>query len=154
MKNALIVLLIGISFIFSGCEYYELKDLPTTLGEYRYIGIDPKISFTINSYEFLLPEDKYNVGKISVNYSINLKQNNKDFPLNKYKVGVVLDVVDAEGTRHGEIYFGATIIDEVAAYSKQNDYIYEFKNYTKFKSLKLIPRYYEWSPIVQFAPYK
>lgn len=32
MKNALIVLLIGIAFIFSGCEYYELKDLPARLG--------------------------------------------------------------------------------------------------------------------------
>lgn len=150
MKKCIIILS---ALLLSACESSEIESIKRNLGDYQYVGVDPKLSFTIPLSEFQFSGAENNNPRL--NYRINIKQNNDSFPIATYLVGATVEVIDSQGTKRtnfdvrGEIENGVLSVSGVDAL-----YGLEVKDQSELRSLKLRIDSYTWSPKYERKPFQ
>jgi hypothetical protein len=158
MKIIAFCLLISI-YCFFGCsqnssgdnDYVDtrISEVKTNLGDFQYIGLDPKLSFVNSNIRFDEPEKEY--GSPSVKYTTNVKQNNPDFPLDKYNITVIYAVHDQNAVEliviqdHGIVENG---ILSLSNYQK----LYGLDR-NNLEGLTLKVKEYYWHPISKREPF-
>lgn len=155
MKYVLgIITVFALACLLSACPLDGSSKLRADLGPYQYIGLDPQLSFVVQKAEFAPAEDQYSAP--TLNYTVNIKQNNKDFPLSKYAVAVVGSIQDSHGAEidtmrlSGEVENGVLSVSDI-------DKLYGSKvgklPASQVSQLKLKIKSYSWGPNVEYQPY-
>lgn len=153
MKLVLIPFYIALSVLATGCDSPEIEKIRINLGPYQYIGIDPQLSFNISEFETKAPDGAYSATKVK--YTINIKQNNPDFPLNKYEVAVRANILDSQGSKRSNIVARGTVENGVLSVSNVEElYGLKAKDEADLKSLKMQIESYGWSPAVTYKPFQ
>ena len=151
IKNIFLLLLVTI--FLAACNSSETETIKTNLGAFQYIGVDPQLSFSIPTAEFEPPENEYS--SVKVKFTVNIKQNNKTFPLNNYKVYASADVLDNQGTKREKVIIQGDVENGVVSVSGINEiYGLKVKDQSELKSLKLQINSYNWYPKSEFKPFK
>lgn len=152
------VLLAGCPLGGNSKELATLKSEVTTLkhsmGDFQYMGMDPKLSFSIQKADFEPPKDAY--APATVNYTINIKQHNVDFPPDEYFVTATLGVVDSSGNELTTIAMGGKVENGVLSLSDVDD-LYGLQGKTTPKDigkLHLKVDFYSWLPDDNLKPYR
>lgn len=127
----------------------ELEELKKNLGDIQYMAMDPFVSFSIKDVEFLPANNSY--GSPSVKYRLNLKQNNKDFPLSNYTIRIVVSILNETDTEVNTFSVVSNVENGVLSLAEE-EILYSFKK-TNFDGLKLAIKNYSWNPIIDFQEY-
>lgn len=146
------LILIVISFL-PACNSDETERIKSNLGAFQYLGIDPQLSFSIPTAEFELPENEFS--SVKAKFTINIKQNNKTFPLSNYTVTAVANIIDNQGVKRDKVMVQGEIENGVVSLSEISEiYGLKVKDQSELKSLKLEIDSYHWFPKFTFKPFK
>lgn len=149
-----IVVVVVLAALLSACPLDNTSKLRDDLGPYQYLGLDPQLSFVVQKSEFSPPEDKYSL--TALNYTINIKQNDKSFPLHKYSIIVVGSIQDSNGSEidtmliSREVENGVLSVSDIAKF-----YGSKVRKLpaAQISQLKLKMKSYNWRPSVEHKPY-
>jgi len=164
MKKKFVLLTATIAVGLTGCfvpeEKYaavdsELKNLKkemgflkASLGEFRYLGLDPGIEVIVTDVEFSPPEGKYS--SPTVGFKSSLKQTNADFPLDSYSVNVTFSVLNSQGAEVYDFIVGSKVRNGVLALAETKSlYSLRERNYAGYK---LVAKDYSWFPVRKLKP--
>jgi hypothetical protein len=147
-----VILVLGL--LLSACPMDGSSKLRADLGPYQYLGLDPQLSFVVQKAEFAPAEDKYSAP--TLNYTVNIRQNNGEFPLQKYGVAVVGSIQKANGTEVDTMRFSGEVENGVLSVS-DIDKLYGSKvgqlPAAEVSLLKLKIKSYNWAPDIEQRPY-
>jgi hypothetical protein len=153
MNRFFSAVLMTIVLVMPGCRSGQIEEMKKNLGAYQYIGLDPQLSFSLAGVEFRPPEHEYS--SPTVRYTVNIKQNNRAFPLNKYLVLVVANVVDSQRGKRAQITLQGTVENGVVSLSDvETLYGLKTRDQADLNSCKLQIEYYNWSPEAKYKPYE
>ena len=131
----------------------EVASVKTNLGQFQYMGLDPQLSFSVPTAEFVHQTGDYDSAK--VRYTVNMKQNNNSFPLQTYNISVSLIVLDNSNAEKSHFTVNGKIENGVVSVSYiEVLYGFKTKNSEEAKSLKLKIKSYVWFPIYELKPYE
>jgi hypothetical protein len=146
-----------LSFLLIGCSAQnenadimkKIDSVKNNLGDFQYLGLDPKLSISISKAYFNDSDKPY--GNPEVTFTANIKQYNDEFPLTVYDVNVRFMVLDendnevAEFTAFGRMENGVLSIADVkelyGAIKKSAE------------GLRLEAKHYTWYPINKHQVY-
>lgn len=153
MRTKTPFLLLLVTIFVSACNSSETETIKTNLGAFQYMGVDPQLSFSIPTAEFEPPENEYS--SVKVKFTVNIKQNNKTFPLSSYKVSAFADVLDNQGTKREKVIIQGEVENGVVSVSGIDEiYGLKVKDQSELKSLKLQINSYNWFPKFEFKPFE
>lgn len=137
----------------SACPFDGVSELKKNLGPYQYLGVDPQLSFSIQKAEFREPAEKYSVP--TLNYTVNIKQNNAAFPLASYRVIVSAAVVDGNGSKLEHFSIQGKLENGVLAVSNIESLYGAVRKLeaSRLPSLKMHIETYNWFPSAELQPY-
>jgi hypothetical protein len=145
--------LLLVTIFITACNSRETETIKTNLGAFQYMGVDPQLSFSIPTAEFELPENEYS--SVKAKFTVNIKQNNKTFPLNIYHVSATADVLDNQGTKREKIIIQGDVENGVVSVSGIDSiYGLKVKDQSELKSLKLQINSYQWFPKFELKPFE
>jgi len=127
----------------------EIKQIKSNLGDYQYMSVDPQLSFDIKKASF--KKANTYLGNPEVNYTVTVKQNNLDFPVNEYRFTVYFGVYYNEEEVYDFIDLGE-ISDKITSISDVHP-MYGFTP-KSLSGLEVEVKSYSWSPICEFKPYE
>jgi hypothetical protein len=152
MNPALISFCIVISMFMTGCDSSEIEKIRSNLGPFQYMGVDPQLSFNIVKFEAEAPDDAFSP---EIKYTINIKQNNPDFPLNEYEVFVTADIVDRQGSKRDQIVAIGNVENGALSISNvETLYGVNVKDEAELKSLRMQIESYFWVPKYTHKPFQ
>jgi len=149
-----IIAVATLACLLSACPLDGTSKLRADLGPYQYLGLDPQLSFVVQKAEFAPAESQYSAP--TLNYTINIKQNNKEFPLPKYAVAIVGSIQDSQGAEidtmrlSGEVENGVLSVSDIDKLYGSN--IGKLPA-SQVSQLKLKIKSYTWGPNVEHQPY-
>lgn len=152
MKNKTLVTLTLVASVLMACNSSDTETIKTNLGPFQYMGVDPQLSFSIPTAEFEAPKTAYD--SPTVKFTVNIKQNNKKFPLSKYQVSAPIDVIDSQGTKRTTVLVNGEVENGVVSVSGIDSlYGLKVKDEAELKSLKLQIKSYSWFPSFKLKPF-
>lgn len=122
----------------------EIETIKQNLGPLRHVALSPDLAIEIKSYEFMEPESEY--GSPRINIKAHLKQQNKDFPENKYKVIIRIVVLDGNKKEVGGFFLNTDVEDGVSSIA---EIVTVYSLPKEFTGFTLMPEFYNWH--VEFA---
>ncbi len=123
------------------------------LGAFQYVGLDPELSFSLATVEFTPGENEYAGPKLR--YTVNIKQNNQQFPVKKYLVLATADIVDSQGNKRGHITLNGTVENGVLSVSDvESVFGLKVRDQADMSSLKVQISSYTWLPEYEHKPYR
>lgn len=137
----------------SACPFDDDSELKRNLGPYQYMGLDPQLSFNIGKAEFREPAENYSGA--TLNYTVNIKQNNAAFPLASYHVIVKAAVVDSNGSKLENFYIDGKLENGVLAVSNIESLYGAVRKLeaSQILTLKMQVEIYYWFPSPELQPY-
>lgn len=150
-----------VTSVLAGCSSKEeidaikadIASIKTNLGTQQYAGLDPQLSFSFPEAKFSPPVDRF-LTTPKLNYSMNVKQNNKSFPLNEYSVNAIAEIFDGAGVKRGDTIIFVTVENGSGSVAKMEDmYAVEFDNTKSLESYKIKIKNYSWYDSRQLKPF-
>lgn len=155
MKRKLTIFsVLAFSILLAGCPFSgNVSSLKKTLGPFQYSGMNPKLSFAISKAYFQKPKSEY--ASPTVNYTINIKQHNDNFPLKEYIAIGVVSVLNDKGKELATFSVRGTVENGVLSVSDVQT-IYGLPSTTsdnEIQNLSLKIKFYNWYPKWALKPY-
>lgn len=120
------------------------------LGEYRYLALDPQLSFTVENVKFVEPKSEY--GSYYIKAAIDVTQHNSSFVPDIYGINVQLEIFDKEGFSIFSTSTSGKMKNGIDAIALDNS-LYGI-NKDDFTGHTLKVTAYSWYPINKFEPFK
>jgi len=164
LRLILSVWILSIAFLLSGCivseeEHRKLAEeldrvkqelslTQQTLGQFRYMALDPELEFSLSDEEFSEADSEYS--SPIVKFKASLRQTNNEFPLDNYEILIDFSVLGQNDKEISEFPVNSTVKNGVLALAEENS-LYDLKN-TSLEGLKLAVKDYAWYPTRSFEP--
>ena len=164
LRLILSVWILSTAFLLSGCivseeEHRKLAEeldrvkqelslTQQTLGQFRYMALDPELEFSLSDEEFSEADSEYS--SPIVKFKASLRQTNNEFPLDNYEILIDFSVLGQNDKEISEFPVNSTVKNGVLALAEENS-LYDLKN-TSLEGLKLAVKDYAWYPTRSFEP--
>ena len=150
-----VLMLIVVASFLSGCFNdredieglkLEIQSVKNSLGQFQYIGIDPKIKLDLSNIKFIPSKKSY--GTSVVKADVKVVQQNENFPVEHYSARIFFAVKDSYGREIDEVSHFFDIENKKCQTSiSMNLYGTEKK---EFSGCQLIPKFSTWNPGLEF----
>lgn len=129
----------------------ELQDsvnsLRRNLGAYQYHGVDPRLSISLSNVQFVVSRVSRDYPEVS--FTAEIRQNNPDFPLQRYGINFMLSVLDDEGIEVDTVFINQTLESDSMSVDLEQVLYNIF--YDPEGSYRLVPKEYYWFPDVTYS---
>ena len=158
MKKTLTTIIMVASLAMIGCKdnsaevrrlSTELSDLKLSLGNIQFMGLDPKLSFSISKTEFIPPSRSWD--SVQANITVNVKEHATDFPAANYLVTAELAIRNSRGDKVGEANLSGNMEIGVLSISEEIT-VYGLKH-QDLAGYSVTVEEYSWYPETIFKPF-
>ena len=129
----------------------ELSLLKADLGDYRYSGIDPQISFLIENVKFKAAKSPF--GTATVKFRINMKQNNQALKIKTYQISILVSVLNGSGREVIDFMHSSNMENGALSLDISHN-LYSLKQQYDLEGYSLKVKKYYWGLFCEYKPYQ